>query len=46
GTIGGIIDLVQSLQTFRNMLIHSLNKMKEIFKTQPQFNDKENSKNN
>ncbi|CAG8746636.1 26028_t:CDS:2, partial [Gigaspora margarita] len=44
GTIGGIIDLVQSLQIFKNMLIHSLSKMKEIVKTQPQFNDKENSK--
>ncbi|CAG8844725.1 3839_t:CDS:2, partial [Gigaspora margarita] len=44
GTIGGIIDLVQSLQIFRTMLIHSLSNMKEIVKTQPQFNDKENNK--
>ncbi|CAG8829625.1 36474_t:CDS:2, partial [Gigaspora margarita] len=29
---------------FANMLIHSLSKMKKIVKTQPQFNDKENSK--
>ncbi|CAG8609456.1 24765_t:CDS:2 [Cetraspora pellucida] len=42
GIIGGIIDLVQNLQTFRDMLIPSLNKIKEInhlFKTKQQYDD-------
>ncbi|CAG8496403.1 5099_t:CDS:2 [Gigaspora margarita] len=49
GTIGGIIDLVQNLQTFRNMLMLSLNKIKEInhlFKMQQQYDGKESKKKN
>ncbi|CAG8439936.1 8604_t:CDS:2 [Cetraspora pellucida] len=49
GTIGGIIDLVQNLLTFRNILICTLNKLKEInnlFKMKPQFVAKESNKQN
>ncbi|CAG8504035.1 36570_t:CDS:2 [Racocetra persica] len=49
GTIGGVIDLVQNLLTFRNILICTLNKLKEIdnlFKMKPQFVAKESKKQN